>query len=93
MTRVACLKGKMTKHHFSGGNEIVGEFLGLVHTNVRGPIPIIYKDNCFYCVTFTDSFVRLGYVYLIKNKSDVYEKFIEYKTTVENQTNRKVKIP
>ena len=88
----SCLKGKMTKHPFSGRNERVDELLGLVHSDVCGPMPIVTKDNSSYFVTFTDDFSRLGYVYLMKNKSDVYEKFVEYKNVVENQTGRKIKI-
>ena len=79
----SCLKGKMTKLPFSGSNERVEELLGLVHTDVCGPMPIVTKDNSTYFVTFTDDFSRLGYIYLIRNKSDVFEKFKEYKNEVE----------
>ena len=88
----SCLKGKMTKHPFSGSSERVNELLGLVHTDVCGPMPIVTKNNSSYFVTFTDDFSRLGYIYLMKNKSDVCEKFKEYKNEVENQTNNKIKI-
>ena len=82
----------MTKHPFSRRNERFNELLGLVHSDVYGPMSIFTKDNSSYFVTFIDDLLRLWYVYLMKNKSDVYEKFVEYKTVVENQTGRKIKI-
>lgn len=87
-----CLKVKMTKHLFSKSNKRVIELLGLVHTNVCGPTPIVTKGNTSYFVTFPHDFSRPGYVYFMKNKSDVCDKFIEYKNEIENQTNHKIRI-
>ena len=45
-----------------------------------------------YFVTFTDDFSRFVHVYLIKQKSEVIEKFREYKNEVENQLSKSIKI-
>ena len=45
-----------------------------------------------YLVTFTDDFSRYGHVFLIKHKFESFEKFIEYKNEVENQTGKSIKI-
>ena len=37
-----------------------------------------------------DDFSRMVWVYVLKNKDDVFEKFKTWKTLVETQTNRKV---
>ncbi|KAJ9561425.1 hypothetical protein OSB04_006585 [Centaurea solstitialis] len=50
------------------------------------------KDGNLYYVTFIDDYSRYGYVYLIKHKSDTFEKFKEFKHEVENQLGRKIKI-
>ena len=44
-----------------------------------------------YFITFIDDFSRYGYVYLMKYKSEAFEKFREYKNEVENQTRKSIK--
>ena len=44
-----------------------------------------------YFITFTDDFSRYGYIYLMRVKSESFEKFKEFKSEVENQLNRKIK--
>ena len=38
-----------------------------------------------YFITFTDDYSRYGYVYLIKWKSEAFEKFKEFRAKVKNQ--------
>jgi hypothetical protein len=38
-----------------------------------------------YIVTFTDDLSRYGYIYLMKHKSQNFEKFKEFQIEVENQ--------
>ncbi|KAJ9539184.1 hypothetical protein OSB04_031917 [Centaurea solstitialis] len=40
---------------------------------------------------FTDDFSRYGYAYLIRHKSEAFEKFKEYHNEVHNQLDRKIK--
>ena len=44
-----------------------------------------------YFLTFTDDLSRYGYVYLMKHKSETFEKFKEFQNEVENQRDRKIK--
>ncbi|KAJ9557532.1 hypothetical protein OSB04_012146 [Centaurea solstitialis] len=44
-----------------------------------------------YFITFTDDFSRYGYVYLIRHKSETFEKFKEFQNEVQNQLERKIK--
>ena len=48
-------------------------------------------DSYSYFITFIDDFSRYGYVYLMKYKSEAFEKFREYKNEVENQTGKSIK--
>jgi transposase InsO family protein len=43
-------------------------------------------------ITFTDDFSRYDYVYLMRHKSESFEKFKEFKTEVENQLGKKIKV-
>ena len=40
---------------------------------------------------FTDDLSRYGYVYLMKYKSETFEKFKEFQSEVENHCNKKIK--
>ena len=42
-------------------------------------------------ITFTDDLSRYGYVYLMKHKSETYEKFKEFQSEDENQRGKKIK--
>ena len=87
----SCIKGKMTKTPFKGKGVRSDELLGLIHSDVCGPMSIHARGGYSYFVTFTDDFSRYGHVYLMKHKSEVFEKFVEYKNEVENQLSRHIK--
>jgi hypothetical protein len=42
-----------------------------------------------YFITFTDDLSRYGYVYLMKHKSETFEKFKEFQSEIENHVARK----
>ncbi|KAJ9546964.1 hypothetical protein OSB04_019507 [Centaurea solstitialis] len=44
-----------------------------------------------YFITFTDDFSRYGYVYLMRHKSESFERFREFQNEVQNQLGRKIK--
>lgn len=45
-----------------------------------------------YYVSFVDDFSKKEFVFPIRNKSDVFSKFIEFKKLVENQTEKTIKV-
>ena len=75
-----CLMGKMTKTPFSGMMERAADLLGIIHTDVCGPMSISTGNGYRYIVTFTDDLSRYGYIYLIKHKSETFEKFKEFQS-------------
>ena len=44
-----------------------------------------------YFLTFTDDLSRYGYIYLMKHKSETFEKFKEFQSEVESHRNKKIK--
>ena len=60
------------------------ELLELVHTDVYGPMLAQAKGGYEYFITFTDDYSRYGYVYLMRRKSEAFEKFKEFRAEVEN---------
>jgi hypothetical protein len=49
------------------------------------------RNGYRYFVTFTDYLSRYGYNYLMKHKSETFEKFSEFQNEVENELDRKIK--
>ena len=83
--------GKMTKTPFTGHPERAAELLEIIHSDVCGPMSTSARGGYFYFVTFTDDLSRYGYIYLMKHKSETFEKFKEFQNEVENHRNKKIK--
>jgi len=45
-----------------------------------------------YYVSFIDEFSRNTWMYFLKKKSKVFDKFKEFKALVENQTEKNIKV-
>nr|GEY93050.1 hypothetical protein [Tanacetum cinerariifolium] len=73
------------------GKGKVKDVLGLIHTDVCGPLRHVSKKGASYFITFTDDYSRYGYVYLIKHKHEVFETIKVFKSKVENQLRKTIK--
>ena len=71
-----CFLGKMTKTPFFGTMERATNLLEIIHTDVCGPMSVKACGKYRYFLTFTDDLSRYGYIYLMKHKSETFEKFI-----------------
>ncbi|GJS60506.1 retrotransposon protein, putative, ty1-copia subclass [Tanacetum coccineum] len=87
----SCLSGKMTKKPFPYSNERAKDLLGIIHTDVCGPLRHVSRQGASYFITFTDDYSRYGYVYLLKHKHEVFETFKVFKNEVENQLGKTIK--
>ena len=87
-----CFMGKMTKTPFSGTMEKATELLEIIHTDVCGPMNIEARGGYRYFHTFIDHLRKYGYIYLMKHKSETFEKFKEFQSEVENHRNKKIKL-
>ena len=87
----SCLFGKMTKSPFIGHHKRAAQILDLVHTDVCGPINEMACGGFHYFIIFTDDHSRYSYIYLMKNKSEPFNKLRKYKAVVENQTSYHIK--
>ena len=86
-----CLMGKMTKTPLFGVMERANDLLEIIHTDVCGPMSVEARGGYRYFVTSTDDLSRYEYIYLMKHKSETFEKFNEFQSGVENQCNKKIK--
>lgn len=90
---ISCVIGKQTKQPFKKSIATrAEEVLGLVHSDVCGPMKVPSVSNNLYFLTFIDDLTRKTFVYLLKHKSEVFDKFMEFKAFAENQTGKKIRI-
>ena len=73
-----CHMGKMTKTPFSKTMERATDLLEIIHTDVCGPMSVEAHGGYHYFLTFTGDFSRYEYIYLMKHKSETFEKFKEF---------------
>ena len=83
--------GQDDKTPFNGIMERATDLLGIIHTDVCGPMNVSTRNGYRYFVTFTEDLSRCGYIYLMKHKSETFEKFKEFQSEVENQLRKKIK--
>ena len=86
-----CLLGKMTKTPVSQTMERASDLLEIIHTDVCGPMSVDARGGYHYFLTFTDDLSRYEYIFLMKHKSETFEKFKEFQSEVENHRNKKIK--
>jgi hypothetical protein len=63
--------------------------LELIHSDVFNPVKQISLGGMSYMVTFIDDFSRYVWVYFMKEKSETFLKFKEFKEKVESELDMK----
>jgi hypothetical protein len=87
-----CIYGKHNRVIFSSSATRAKGILELIHSDVFGVVPIPSLARSMYYVSFIDNFSRNTWIYFLRNKSKVFDKFKEFKSLVENQTGKKIKV-
>lgn len=89
---ISCLEGKQARRPFKSINyKRATTKLGLVHSDVCGPMSVKSIDGKKYLLIFVDDYSRKIIGYFLETKTEVLAKFIEHKAFVENQTGYKIK--
>ena len=86
-----CVEAKLTKSSFQSVERHT-EPLDLIHSDICDLKFVQTRGGNKYFITFVDDSTKYSYVYLLKSKDEVIEKFVLYKTKVENQLNKKIKV-
>jgi hypothetical protein len=86
-----CALGKNIKKPFPSNNNKSKEILDLIHSYVCGQMPVKYLRGSLYYVIFIDDYSRKTWLYLLKTKDEVFNKFQEFKAEIKNLTNKKIK--
>jgi transposase InsO family protein len=86
-----CALGKNIKKPFPSSNNRSKEILDLIHLYFCGPMLVRSLGGSLYYVIFIDDYSRKMWLYLLKSKDKVFNKFQEFKAEIENLTNKKIK--
>lgn len=83
-----CIESKQHRASFSKVRATQAkELLGLVCSHISRKIQTTTHSGCHYYLTFIDNYLRYTFVYLIKYKNKVFNKFIQLKEFFERQRN------
>ena len=68
---------------FKGKGEQADGLLDLIHIDVCGPMSVHARGGFIYFITFINDYSRYGYLYLMRYKSETFERFKEFINEVE----------
>lgn len=89
---VACIEGKQSRLPFPKKSYTrATEKLGLIHSDLCGPMSFSSFSGTRYLLTFIDDLTRMTFGYFIKTKDEVLKTFKVFKSLIENQTDLKIK--
>ena len=63
-----------------------------MHNDVFGPVSIPSLGNDVYYISFIYDFSRNTWVYFLRKKYEVFDRFKEFKALVENQIEKIIKV-
>ena len=87
-----CIDGKHRRSTFpSTGGKRASEILELIHSDVCGKLDTKSLSGAEYFLTFIDDKSRFAWVYVLKQKSEVFSKFVEWKAMIEKATGKQMK--
>ena len=66
--------------------------LQMVHMVLAGPFVETLANQGRYILTFVDDFSRFTWVYFLQHKNEVLDKFLDFKTHVEQKSRRAIKV-
>ena len=81
----------MTKRSFIAKGVRVKGCLDLIYSYVCGSFSAHARGGHKYFINFTNDYSRYGNVYLMKKKSEVLDKFKEFKAESKKQLRRHIK--
>lgn len=86
-----CVLSKSTRVKFGKGKHTTGAILEYVHSDLWGPARVATLRGARYFFTLIDDYSRKVWIFLLKQKSEAFSKFKEWKLLIENKTGRKLK--
>jgi hypothetical protein len=74
----ACILGKHNKQPFHDYTSRACRKLELIHSDLCGPMPIPSTNENKYIMSFVEDYIRMFWVYLVKEKSQDFNFFLNF---------------
>ena len=82
----AYILGKHNKHPFHDSMYRASRNLGLIHSDLCGPMLVPSTNGKKYMMTFIDDYTRMCWVYLLKEKSQAFDTLKNFHLWIKNET-------
>ncbi|KAH9718762.1 hypothetical protein KPL71_022343 [Citrus sinensis] len=86
-----CVLGKSSRTSFKTAVHNTKGTLDYIHSDLWGPSQTVSLGGVKYFLSFIDDYSRMVWVYVLKGKDEVFERFKQWKALVETQSGRKIK--
>ncbi|WVZ05356.1 hypothetical protein V8G54_018702 [Vigna mungo] len=86
-----CVLGKSHRIPFGRGKHSTERPFEYVHADLWGPARTLTHGGGAYFLSIIDDFSRRVWIYVLKNKSETFQKFKEWHTQIENQLGCRLK--
>ncbi|WVZ00942.1 hypothetical protein V8G54_027011 [Vigna mungo] len=86
-----CVLGKSHRIPFGKGKHSTERPFEYVHADLWGPARTLTHGGGAYFLSIIDDFSRRVWIYVLKNKSETFQKFKEWHTQIENQLGCRLK--
>ncbi|GKB61198.1 ribonuclease H-like domain-containing protein [Tanacetum coccineum] len=86
----ACQLGKHVKLPFHSSTSIVKHCFDIIHSDLWTS-PIVSSSGFKYYVLFLDHFSHFLWIYPLRSKSDMFDKFLHFRNYVKNQFKCEIK--
>ena len=87
-----CAQGKDTKNPYPSSNSKAKGILDIVHSDVCGPMQTTSSSRYGYYASFLEDYSHKTWIYFLKKKDEVFERFKEFKALVQNFSKKRIKI-
>jgi hypothetical protein len=88
---IDCIKGKFVKKIKKDATKQSASVLEIIHTDIYGPFNVRTVDGFDSFITLMNDYLRYGYIYPIKERSEALDKFKIFKSEVENQLDKRLR--
>ncbi|GJV35730.1 retrovirus-related pol polyprotein from transposon TNT 1-94 [Tanacetum coccineum] len=87
-----CILAKSHRQTFKPSNTRVKVPFSLIHSDVWGPAPVIGGQSFRYYVIFVDDCTRMTWIYFLKNKAEVYDRFTAFYAMIQTQFQKSIQV-
>jgi len=87
-----CIYGKHNCARFPSRDTMEKGIMELRHNDVFQPVSVLSLGGSLYYVYFIDDFLRNTWFYFLSKKFEVFTKFKQFKSLVENKTDKNIKV-